>query len=98
MSRQSIFEDVKKEREHQVKKWGGPEADATNPQYFLPLRAISFLHWACGGDAGEDAARLIWPYVDPFKEPESRKAALVKAAAMIVAELERAEYAEALNG
>lgn len=82
------FMDVLAERRRQVAEEGySPESDAELTDYQLPRAAACYVLAASG--VARHKATLFWPFAQPMKVAEQRRRNLIKAAALILAELER---------
>lgn len=80
--------DVLAERARQVEAEGyAVEADDTLTDYQLPRAAACYVLAASG--VARHKAMLFWPFAAPMKVAEARRRNLVKAGALILAELER---------
>lgn len=64
-----------------------PEADDALTDYQLPRAAACYVLAASG--VARHKATLFWPFAQPMKVAEQRRRNLIKAAALILAELER---------
>lgn len=85
--------DVLKERVRQVEGEGyGVESDDGYTDYQLPRAAICYAIKAAG--LPSHRATLYWPFPAPAFKPTERRANLVKAAALLLAEIERLDRAE----
>ena len=85
--------DVLKERCRQVEEEGyAPESDDGYTDYQLPRAAICYAIKAAG--LPSHRATLYWPFPAPAFKPTERRANLVKAAALLLAEIERLDRAE----
>ena len=85
--------DVLKERVRQVEEEGfGVEGDDGFTDYQLPRAAICYAIKAAG--LPSHRATLYWPFPAPAFKPTERRANLVKAAALLLAEIERLDRAE----
>ena len=85
--------DVLKERCRQVDGEGyAPESDDGYTDYQLPRAAICYAIKAAG--LPSHRATLYWPFPAPAFKPTERRANLVKAAALLLAEIERLDRAE----
>lgn len=85
--------DVLKERCRQVEEEGyEPESDDGYTDYQLPRAAICYAIKAAG--LPSHRATLYWPFPAPAFKPTERRANLVKAAALLLAEIERLDRAE----
>lgn len=85
--------DVLKERVRQVEGEGyGVESDDGYTDYQLPRAAICYAIKAAG--LPPHRATLYWPFPAPAFKPTERRANLVKAAALLLAEIERLDRAE----
>lgn len=85
--------DVLKERVRQVEGEGyGVESDDCYTDYQLPRAAICYAIKAAG--LPSHRATLYWPFPAPAFKPTERRANLVKAAALLLAEIERLDRAE----
>jgi|JI10StandDraft_1071094.scaffolds.fasta_scaffold11442_11 hypothetical protein len=89
--------DVLAERQRQidVKGWT-PEHDDEHVDGSLSVAALAFLDWI-HGVYPEGFAPFSWPWNPSAFKPEDRRTALCKAAALLLAEIERLDRAE-LNG
>lgn len=82
------FMDVLAERRRQVAEEGySPESDAELTDYQLPRAAACYVLAASG--VARHKSTLFWPFAQPMKVAEQRRRNLIKAAALILAELER---------
>lgn len=82
------FMDVLTERRRQVAEEGySPESDAELTDYQLPRAAACYVLAASG--VARHKVTLFWPFAQPMKVAEQRRRNLIKAAALILAELER---------
>lgn len=89
--------DVLKERCRQVEGEGySIEQDDTYTDYQLPRAAICYGIKAAG--LPDHLERLYWPFRSSAVKPANRRRSLVKAAALILAEIERLDRAEHLQG
>lgn len=85
--------DVLKERVRQVEGEGyGVESDDGYTDYQLPRAAICYAIKAAG--LPSHRATLYWPFPAPAFKPTERRANLVRAAALLLAEIERLDRAE----
>lgn len=85
--------DVLKERCRQVTEEGcAPESDDGYTDYQLPRAAICYAIKAAG--LPSHRATLYWPFPAAAFKPTERRANLVKAAALLLAEIERLDRAE----
>ena len=85
--------DVLKERCRQVEEEGyEPESDDGYTDYQLPRAAICYAIKAAG--LPSHRATLYWPFPALAFKPTERRANLVKAAALLLAEIERLDRAE----
>ena len=85
--------DVLEERCRQVEEEGyAPESDDGYTDYQLPRAAICYAIKAAG--LPSHRATLYWPFPAPAFKPTERRANLVKAAALLLAEIERLDRAE----
>ena len=85
--------DVLKERVRQVEEEGcSAEGDDAFTDYQLPRAAICYAIKAAG--LPSHRATLYWPFPAPAFKPTERRANLVKAAALLLAEIERLDRAE----
>ena len=85
--------DVLKERCRQVEGEGyAIESDDGYTDYQLPRAAICYAIKAAG--LPSHRATLYWPFPAPAFKPTERRANLVKAAALLLAEIERLDRAE----
>ncbi|MGP5106041.1 hypothetical protein [Pseudomonas helleri] len=85
--------DVLKERVRQVEGEGySVESDDAYTDYQLPRAAICYAIKASG--LPPHRATLYWPFPAPAFKPTERRANLVKAAALLLAEIERLDRAE----
>ena len=85
--------DVLRERVRQVEVEGyGVESDDGYTDYQLPRAAICYAIKAAG--LPSHRATLYWPFPAPAFKPTERRANLVKAAALLLAEIERLDRAE----
>ena len=85
--------DVLKERVRQVEGEGyGVESDDGYTDYQLPRAAICYAIKAAG--LPSHRATLYWPFPAAAFKPTERRANLVKAAALLLAEIERLDRAE----
>lgn len=85
--------DVLKERVRQVEGEGyGVESDDGYTDYQLPRAAICYAIKAAG--LPSHRATLYWPFPAPAFKPTERRANLVKAAALLLAEIERLDRVE----
>lgn len=85
--------DVLQERVRQVEKEGyGNDRDDAFTDYQLPRAAICYAIKAAG--LPPHRATLYWPFKAEAFKPADRRANLVKAAALLLAEIERLDRAE----
>lgn len=85
--------DVLKERCRQVEEEGYvSESDDGYTDYQLPRAAICYAIKAAG--LPSHRATLYWPFPAPAFKPTERRANLVKAAALLLAEIDRLDRAE----
>jgi hypothetical protein len=85
--------DVLKERCRQVEGEGySIEQDDTYTDYQLPRAAICYGIKAAG--LPDHLERLYWPFRSSAVKPANRRRSLVKAAALLLAEIERLDRAE----
>lgn len=85
--------DVLKERCRQVEGEGyTPEQDDAYTDYQLPRAAICYGIKAAG--LPDHLERLYWPFRSSAVKPANRRRSLVKAAALLLAEIERLDRAE----
>lgn len=85
--------DVLKERCRQVEGEGfQPEQDDAYTDYQLPRAAICYAIKAAG--LPDHRATLYWPFPPVAFKPADRRGSLVKAAALLLAEIERLDRAE----
>lgn len=85
--------DVLKERVRQVKEEGhGIERDDACTDYQLPRAAVCYAIKSSG--LPPHRATLYWPFNPAAFKPSHRRANLVKAAALLLAEIERLDRAE----
>lgn len=89
--------DVLKERCRQVEDEGfGIERDDACTDYQLPRAAVCYA--IRGAGLPPHRATLYWPFAPVDFKPVDRRGNLVKAAALILAEIERLDRAERLQG
>lgn len=94
--------DVWNERARQMSYEGyTPAHDDEHVNYELARAATCYVHHAAGNDGyraaipeGDTIVRALWPWDCAFK-PKTRRADLVRAGALIVAEIERLDRAAA---
>lgn len=87
--------DVLKERCRQVEGEGfETELDDAYTDYQLPRAAICYAIKAAG--LPDHRATLYWPFTPSVFKPTDRRGSLVKAAALLLAEIERLDRAEQL--
>lgn len=85
--------DVVRERVRQVKEEGWtPEHDDKHNDYELS-RAASAYALRAAHDYRADYVREIWPWSREWWKPNGRRGSLVKAGALILAEIERIDRA-----
>jgi len=94
---QSVIEDIYAERRRQIDSEGWtPEHDDDHNAGELARAAACY---AVGGRIAESVgvgiARWIWPWTNDWWKPDTRRRELVKAGALIVAEIERLDRAAA---
>lgn len=100
----SVIDEIRAERERQISEEGwSPQHDAAHKQGELAgaaacyaLRDLNIQN----EDLRRQADRLVddlWPWAPFWWKPTSRRRNLVRAAALLVAEIERLDRAEALR-
>jgi hypothetical protein len=81
-------EDVFAERQRQITVEGFTlECDDRHTRGELAAAAGCYALW--GADVFEEGGPLLWPWDDQLWKPKSRRRDLVRAAALIIAEIER---------
>ncbi|PKR54432.1 hypothetical protein [Thalassospira marina] len=96
----SAFRDVLAERNRQVSVEGwAPEHDDAHDQGEIAIAAACYAAPHTGDEDTPRASMLRWwPWTSSWWKPSSRRRDLVKAGALILAEIERLDRAEALKG
>ena len=93
MSRASIIEEIKKERQRQVSREGWSKGhDDDHGAGVLATAAAGYARRAFSPKS--NVAPTFWPWTEDWWKPKTPKRNLIRAAALIVAELERLERSE----
>jgi len=93
-----VIADIQRERERQkeIEGWT-PEHDDTHRDGEMAVAAAAYAYNAAQGDGSrkynEDHPITIWPWDQKRWKPKTRRRDLIKAAALIVAEIERLDRA-----
>lgn len=91
----SALEDIATERQRQISMEGWTEAhDDGHPDHDLTKAAISYC-WSSIAPLGKRGEPSYWPWHSSWWKPTNTRRDLVKAAALIVAEIERLDRAAA---
>ncbi|KKM67371.1 hypothetical protein LCGC14_1471770 [marine sediment metagenome] len=94
MSRKSIIAEIRKERERQVRKEGWSKRhDNAHDEAELSKAAGCYANRALSPKS--DITPRNWPWAPDWWKPKTPKRNLIRAAALIVAELERLERSKA---
>lgn len=82
--------DVLAERERQKSVEGWTEAhDDLHLRGEMALAASSYAMWSFPAERTTEAARAVWPWADEWFKPKDPRRDLVRAGALIIAEIER---------
>lgn len=92
---ETVLRLIRAERDHQIAKGYGPDHDGTHTADELLQGASAFLLFAQGGT--RENCLTDWPFEEQAFRPNNRLDAIVKATAMLVAELERRERIQSPN-
>jgi hypothetical protein len=83
-------EDVFAERQRQVKVEGWTiEHDDTHRHGQMATAAACYALWGAGGIVARATSPDLWPWDEMWWKPKDRRRDLVRAAALIIAEIER---------
>jgi hypothetical protein len=83
-------QDVVAERERQKLVEGWTEAhDDKHTRGEMALAAASYAMWSFPSDTTTSAALTVWPWADEWFKPKNWRRDLVRAGALILAEIER---------
>lgn len=95
----SVCDEVLRERLHQVNKKGfTPEHDNIHSNGQLAQAAASYIWWGAGGGVPHGTSPATWPWEASWWKPTTPRRDLIKAAALIVAEIERLDRLEQAHG
>lgn len=92
----AALRDVAAERERQIDKW---EYDASHDDMAtrgqMACAAACYAAFGLGLRVAQQAKQLLWPWDAIYWKPKTHRQNLVKAGALILAEIERLDRAEA---
>ncbi|GAB1361814.1 hypothetical protein MASR1M32_10500 [Rhodobacter sp.] len=88
--------DVMQERDRQISEEGWtPEHDDQHVDSEMAAAAACYAIATVEGDGPDQPAPLNWPWMDRWWKPKDARSNLVRAAALIIAEIERLDRAAA---
>lgn len=91
----SAIDDVVAERRRQIEVEGWtPEHDDTHVNGEMASAAVCYAHTA--GRSAHHIFNYVWPWSSQWWKPDSKRRNLVKAGALILAEIERLDRLSAL--
>lgn len=97
-SRKDPIEEVYAERRRQVDAEGyDPKDDDRYTARELRRAAAAYLNWGHHGNAVHGKPPADWPWPGQSWKPKDERRDLIRAAALIIAEIERLDRAEALG-
>ena len=91
----TVLDELAAERARQINKGWTPDHDDTHVRGELVLAASSFALRAERNCGWIGAGGLFWPWREEFPYEDDRRTRLMKAAALLIAEIERLDRAVA---
>lgn len=89
----SVIDEIAAERKRQIEVEGWtPEHDDTHIRGEMAAASACYATWAIPG-LGDDVIRMAWPWDSEWWKPKDMRRDLIRAAALIVAEIERLDRA-----
>lgn len=90
----AIIEEVAAERRRQIEAEGWtPKHDDEHANGELAAAAAAYINWGAGSRVPHGTPPAEWPWAHSWWKPRDRRHDLVRAAALILAEIERLDRA-----